>query len=269
MPWNPETNEVQKRNLLMCSIEVRQDSCIYTGRPNIPTVMVKDASYILREEKDYTITCYNNINAGAAKIVIQGAGAYSGKYETEYTIQKAQNVITAKEITKNASTKKQSANIGASAYESANLMYTSNNKSVKVSRQGKITISRKFVGSAVITIKAGGTQNYNETSKKITVTVKPLGTKISKASNTLKRKVTVKWKKKTSISGYAIQYSTDKKFKAGVKTVNVNGAKKSQKVLSKLKKGKKYYIRIATYKKVGKVKYYSSWSSVKSVKVKK
>ena len=105
--------------------------------------------------------------------------------------------------------------------------------------------------------------------KKITVTVKPLGTKISKASNTLKRKVTVKWKKKTSISGYAIQYSTDKKFKAGVKTVNVNGAKKSQKVLSKLKKGKKYYIRIATYKKVGKVKYYSSWSSVKSVKVKK
>ena len=269
MPWNPETNEVQKRNLLMCSIEVRQDSCIYTGRPNIPTVMVKDASYILREEKDYTITCYNNINAGAAKIVIQGAGAYSGKYETEYTIQKAQNVITAKEITKNASTKKQSANIGASAYESANLMYTSNNKSVKVSRQGKITISRKFVGSAVITIKAGGTQNYNETSKKITVTVKPLGTKISKASNTLKRKVTVKWKKKTSISGYAIQYSTDKKFKAGVKTVNVNGAKKSQKVLSKLKKGKKYYIRIATYKKVGKVKYYSSWSRVKSVKVKK
>ena len=269
MPWNPETNEVQKRNLLMCSIEVRQDSCIYTGRPNIPTVMVKDASYILREEKDYTITCYNNINAGAAKIVIQGAGAYSGKYETEYTIQKAQNVITAKEITKNASTKKQSANIGASAYESANLMYTSNNKSVKVSRQGKITISRKFVGSAVITIKASGTQNYNEISKKITVTVKPLGTKISKASNTLKRKVTVKWKKKTSISGYAIQYSTDKKFKAGVKTVNVNGAKKSQKVLSKLKKGKKYYIRIATYKKVGKVKYYSSWSSVKSVKVKK
>ena len=269
MPWNPETNEVQKRNLLMCSIEVRQDSCIYTGRPNIPTVMIKDASYILREEKDYTITCYNNINAGAAKIVIQGAGAYSGKYETEYTIQKAQNVITAKEITKNASTKKQSANIGASAYESANLMYTSNNKSVKVSRQGKITISRKFVGSAVITIKASGTQNYNETSKKITVTVKPLGTKISKASNTSKGKVTVKWKEKTSISGYAIQYSTDKKFKAGVKTVNVNGAKKSQKVLSKLKKGKKYYIRIATYKKVGKVKYYSSWSSVKSVKVKK
>lgn len=269
MPWNPETNEVQKRNLLMCSIEVRQDSCIYTGRPNIPTVMVKDVSYILREEKDYTITCYNNINAGAAKIVIQGAGAYSGKYETEYTIQKAQNVITAKEITKNASTKKQSANIGASAYESANLMYTSNNKSVKVSRQGRITISRKFVGSAVITIKASGTQNYNETSKKITVTVKPLGTKISKASNTSKGKVTVKWKKKTSISGYAIQYSTDKKFKAGVKTVNVNGAKKSQKVLSKLKKGKKYYIRIATYKKVGKVKYYSSWSSVKSVKVKK
>ena len=269
MPWNPETNEVQKRNLLMCSIEVRQDSCIYTGRPNIPTVMIKDASYILREEKDYTITCYNNINAGAAKIVIQGAGAYSGKYETEYTIQKAQNVITAKEITKNASTKKQSANIGASAYESANLMYTSNNKSVKVSRQGKITISRKFVGSAVITIKASGTQNYNEISKKITVTVKPLGTKISKASNTSKGKVTVKWKEKTSISGYAIQYSTDKKFKAGVKTVNVNGAKKSQKVLSKLKKGKKYYIRIATYKKVGKVKYYSSWSSVKSVKVKK
>ena len=37
---------------------------------------------------------------------------------------------------------------------------------------------------------------------------------------------------------------------------------------TELKKNKKYYVRICTYKKVGKTTYYSTWSKVKSVKVK-
>ena len=65
--------------------------------------------------------------------------------------------------------------------------------------------------------------------------------------------------------GYQIQYSTDSKFKSGNKTVTVNKNSTTKKTISKLKAKKKYYVRIRTYKTVGKQKYYSDWS--KSVKV--
>lgn len=51
-------------------------------------------------------------------------------------------------------------------------------------------------------------------------------------------------------------------------TVTVKGYKKTSKTIKKLKAKKKYYVHVRTYKKVGTVKYYSSWSKTKSVKTK-
>ena len=85
--------------------------------------------------------------------------------------------------------------------------------------------------------------------------------------------VTVKWKKKSKIMGYQIQYSTDSKFKKGTKIKEVNKNKTTSQSISKLKAKKKYYVRIRTYKKVkvnGKsTKICSGWSKVKTVKTKK
>ncbi len=269
VPWNPTTREIKKRDLGICSIEVKKGAYVYTGKQNVPSVVVKDGGGTLQEGKDYTVTCSDNINAGTAKIVIQGIGNYSGSYKTEYTIGKAKNEIKGQGIVKVASSKAQGVNIGVQVYGKAKLTYSSNNKSIKINSQGKITIVKNYVGNAVITVKAAATQNYYGATKKITVTVKPTGTKIASAINTTKGKVTVRWKKNSLGGGYAIQYSTDKQFKKGVKTVNINGTKTTQKVLPKLKKGKRYYIRIAVYKKVGRNKYYSSWSRSKIVKIKK
>ena len=58
--------------------------------------------------------------------------------------------------------------------------------------------------------------------------------------------ITVKWKKKSKIMGYQIQYSTDSKFKKNVTTVNISKNQTTKVTLSKLKKGKTYYVRIAT-----------------------
>ncbi len=98
-------------------------------------------------------------------------------------------------------------------------------------------------------------------------TVRLKGVKLSSVKNTASKKITVKWKKTTKVTGYQIQYSTSKTFKKGNKTIKVSGAKKVSKVLSKLKKGKTYYVRIRTYKKVSGKTYYSAWSSKKKVKV--
>ncbi len=81
------------------------------------------------------------------------------------------------------------------------------------------------------------------------------------------KKFVVKWKKKTGINGYQIQYSTNKKFKKKyTKTVKVSKAKlKTKTIKNKLKKKKKYYFRIRTYKKIGKYTAFSKWSKVKTL----
>ena len=76
---------------------------------------------------------------------------------------------------------------------------------------------------------------------------------------------TVKWKKKSSITGYQIQYSTDSKFKKEKKSIKTKNAKTVSKKITKLKAAKKYYVRIRTYKG----KKYSKWSKVKSIKTPK
>ena len=79
---------------------------------------------------------------------------------------------------------------------------------------------------------------------------------------------TVKWKKKSSITGYQIQYSTNSKFKKNNKKIKIKNAKTVSKKITKLKASKKYYVRIRTYKIVNKKTYYSNWSKKKCVTTK-
>ena len=60
----------------------------------------------------------------------------------------------------------------------------------------------------------------------------------------------------------------DKKFKKNAKTVVIIKQSISKKTVKGLKKNKKYYIRVRTYKITNAKKQYSSWSKVKSVKTK-
>ena len=83
-----------------------------------------------------------------------------------------------------------------------------------------------------------------------------------------KKAASLKWEKKTGISGYEIQYSTPGKFTASkTKTVKASKTAASKKV-SDLKSGKKYYFRIRTYKTAADGKSYAAWSAAKTVKVK-
>ena len=80
---------------------------------------------------------------------------------------------------------------------------------------------------------------------------------------------TVKWKKKTKITGYQIQYSTSSKFSMkNTKIVKIKKAKTVSKKITDLKSSKKYYVRIRTYKIVNKKTYYSNWSKKKCVTTK-
>ena len=79
---------------------------------------------------------------------------------------------------------------------------------------------------------------------------------------------TVKWKKKSGITGYQIQYSTNSKFKKGNKSIKIKNVKTVSKKITKLKVAKKYYVRVRTYKLAKKNNLYSSWSKKKCVTIK-
>ena len=222
-----------------------------------------------------------SVDGSSGKITIRGTGTATitaatsggknyGKAAASCIIcvKKAVNTIKANDITKVYSTKAQTIAIGAQVAEGAEIRYLSSNKKIKVSKNGKVTIPKKFIGTVTITISAGETKNYTAVSKKVTISVVPKATGLKKASNTGKGKVKITWKKQKNISGYEIQYSLNASFDAGSKTKNVSASKTSL-MLSKMKKKNTYYVRIRTYKKVGGKKYYSTWSSVKKVLIKK
>lgn len=75
------------------------------------------------------------------------------------------------------------------------------------------------------------------------------------------------WKKKTKISGYQILYGKKKNL-SDAKKITVPRRKQKAKLITGLSKGKKYYVRVRCYRKVGSKNYYSGWSSKKSVTVK-
>lgn len=73
--------------------------------------------------------------------------------------------------------------------------------------------------------------------------------------------ITVKWKKKSGITGYQIQYSTNSKFKKNNKKIKIKNSKTVSKKITGLNPTQKYYVRIRTYKG----KKYSSWSKKKCI----
>ncbi|MCI9206995.1 MAG: hypothetical protein HFJ68_00345 [Adlercreutzia caecimuris] len=168
--------------------------------------------------------------------------------------------------------------------------YASSNKKVAtVSSTGKVTV--KGVGKTTITAKSAATSwrkthydgdytDYSHEAGKASyiLTVNPKGTSVQKLAKG-KRSFTVSWKKLSKknlkqITGYQVRYSTSKKFTAKTtKTKTIKASSKAGKkralTVTKLKGGKKYYVQVRTYTKVGKAKYYSSWSKAKAVKTKK
>ena len=265
MKGSLQNDRPTKKELDTCTVTLERESYTYDGTAKEPAVTVVDGETELKRDEDYTVTYSDNINAGTATVTLTGTGQYSGIRTESYTITKAKQTVTAKSFTKTLGDKDFS--LKAKASGKGKLTYKSSKPKVAtVSKSGKITI--KGAGTAKITISAAETNNYKKATKTVTVKVKKITpTKISKLTNSKGKKMVVKWKKITGIAGYEIQYDTNAKFKKPKKTTAKASA--TSKTISKLTKKKKYYVRIRTYRTLGKTKFYSAWSSAKNITIKK
>lgn len=242
-------------------------SYTYNGKVRKPTVTIQDANGDEISSAHYSVTYPSGRkNVGTYTITVKFKGnLYKGTLKKTFKITRATQKIKASNIKKT---------LGSSAFSLSNvtlekgdgaLSYASSDKSVAtVSKNGKVTI--KKIGKTTLTITAAQTANYKKTTKKITLTVVPKSVKITKAVSKYKTNLSVFWSAGSSITAYQIQYSQKASFSnATTKTVS----NRTYQTFSGLSKGKKYYVRIRAYKKVGTATYYSAWSSAKTVTIKK
>ncbi len=138
--------------------------------------------------------------------------------------------------------------------------WTSSDRSVVKVSGGKM----KAVGTGIAMITVS-----NPDKKSISCTIRVYPEKQTLKSLKLKhgKKLIVNWKKNRTVTGYQIQYCISKKFKKNVKTMSVNNKETASRSISKLVEGKRYYVRVRSYKNIkvnGKLeKLYGEWSNPK------
>lgn len=93
----------------------------------------------------------------------------------------------------------------------------------------------------------------------------PAKVKIKKAKAG-KKKIKVTWTKQKDADGFEIQVATNKKFTKNLKVVTVKKGTAGSKTIKKLKKGKKYYVRVRAFKNVKNGKVYGKFSKKKRSK---
>lgn len=248
------------------TIALSYSSFTFNGKEHKPTVSVKDSKGNVIDSENYTVSYSNGCtNAGKYKVVIDFKGKYSGSVTKSFVIKKANQTITASNQKKVLGDK--SFSLNAKRRGNGKLGYKSSNPKVAtVSSTGKITI--KGVGKTKITITAASTTNYNKVTKSITITVNPKGTSFTSIKNNSSKKIVIQWKRNKDVTGYQVRYSTSSSFK-GAKSVSANKNSILKTEVSKLNKGKTYFVQIRTYKTVSGTRYYSGWSTTKRIKITK
>ncbi len=251
-----KTYEVIVRDLYDAEITV--GNAIYTGKAVTPAVSVVYGGKTLVENVDYTLKYADNVTVGYGKVTVVGIGDYEGSVDKTFEIKTLAKLGISIKLSKtkfvyNGKAQKPKVTVKVKGKKMATDKYSV-----------KFAAGSKKVGKYSVEITING--DYSGTIVK-TYVINPKAPKL-KGVKAGKKAVTVKWAKVAKeISGYQIAYSTKKNFKKSV-VVKVTSKKAVTKTIKKLKANTKYFVRIRTFKKVGKTTFKSAWSKAKSIKTK-
>ncbi|MCR5539965.1 MAG: MBG domain-containing protein [Ruminococcus sp.] len=216
--------KADSNNIADCSITLAKKSAEYTGSAITPDVIIRDNTDVLTKGVDYTVDYVSNVDAGKAKVIITGTGAYRGIYETNFT-------ITAK------AAKSLDITVSPESYE-----YNGTARKPKVTvKNGSRVLTEKIdytlsysdniiAGNAVVNVNCTG--NYSGT---VTKYFKIKSSDISKASVKLEKyyydangsarcpSVTIEKDGRTLVENrdYMVTYSSN--TSAGIAYVNISG----------------------------------------------
>lgn len=256
----------------------------YNGKSQAANPVVKVGDAVLKKGTDYTVSG-KATNPGIYQGTIKGCGKFpklSGSfvyYIVPNTLSGVKTSTTQSSVSVSWTKQgnnctyevwvydtgskgwKRIAQTGGSSYKITSVLVKGKKTAVKANTEYKIRVR------AVISGKVNGkTVTKNGAVKELTVRTNPkkLSCKVSRSGNNALK---LTWNKDTTVTGYQVQCSTSGNFKSGVKTVTISKNANYAYTFKNLKKGKTYYLRIRSYKKVGKTTYYSAYSSVVKIKL--
>lgn len=239
----------------------------YTRYDIRPSVSVWLNGGYLYEGRDYTLTYSNNRNIGTASVTINGIGNYYGSRTVYFRIVNHGNGNTT--VSSNNLANAVISKIAAQRYTGSSVKpevtVTLNNIVLKEGSDYYLNYSDNGApGKAAVMVV--GTGNYTGSAKTsfIIKPEKPVITRLRAHGS----KVRITWLPGTSVTGYEI-YRSKGAYDYGYKKIAATKDGEMQSYTrAKLTKGT-YYYKIRSYVTVDGTKYYSPYSSVKSVKIRR
>lgn len=216
-------------------IVLSQGSYTYTGaeqRPEVTVRWLKEDGTLWRNLNlsEYDVAYENNVEAGKAKVLVDGRGKFAGRLEAEFAIQK-----------QTGNDPNPGGNDPNPGGDNPNPGGSDPNPGTNVQTPSKT----------------------EKTQEKIKKPGKPT---IKKLKNIKAKKVTLTLSKKVSgATGYQVAYATKTSMK-GQKKKTFKGTSVT---IKGLKKGKTYYFRVRAYTKKNGGTVYGSWGNKKKIKIRK
>ena len=231
-----------------CTASLNQTSFVYNGSAFYPAASLQYNGKTLVKDTDYTVSYYNNVNAGIATVTVTGKGNFVGQVTMNFSIARASQNFNAA-VGSNRLKKKKTTRVTVSG-SNGSLSYRSSKPAVaSVDKNG--LIRAKQTGTSIITVTAAGTGNYLPQSKTLKITVigieltsKTTKIKLSKTSYSYNGKarkpsVKVKYKGKTLKRNKDYKLSYQNNIDAGKAAVVVTGINNYSGTMKKFFKIKK------------------------------
>lgn len=225
----------------------------YTGYEIRPSVTVKIGTVTLQQNVDYNLTYRDNINPGTASITITGIGTYGGSKTVTFKIAQV--------------------SLSSATVKVANQTYNGEEKTPAVTvrlngdtlREDEDYVveyrNNKKPGKATVVITGMG--DYSGT-KKATFVIRPK--KVTGLSVRAKTKAaSLSWKRDSYVSGYEL-YRSRKKASGYKRVGTLSKNSYTACTNTKLSSGT-YYYKVRSYVLVDGKKYYGTFSTVKSVRI--
>ena len=258
------------------NVKLAYTSCTYNGTAKKPGVTVYDVDGNTLNKTDYTVSYKNNTASGTAGVTVTFKGNYVGRITATFVIYpKAVSIKTAQSTAKGVKlTWNRAANgTGYIVYRSVNgssfrRYKTINSLSTISMVDGGAKKSGTKYAYKIYVYKLVNGKVYNSAASAVKLTYYMATPAWKSLTNPSARAMTVKYGQASGATGYQIQYAASNTFK-GAKTANIAGAKNVTKTVKGLAKNKRYYVRVRSYRKSGRVTYYSAWSTTKNVVIKK
>ena len=246
----------------------------YTGKEIKQSPIVRFSGKILLEGVDYTLSYISNVDTGRAVLKVSGKGNFEGReLKFFYIHPKKVEGITVKKATPTSITlnwKKTPSGTGYAVVcaTSKNGKYKTvamiDSRSTTSFTHKKLSKNKTYYYKVIAYKTVDAVEKTSVASSVLTAKTATATPKITYYKNSSKKAAKIKWGKVSGASGYQVYMKV-----SGGKYKRVYSGKKLYYTAKKLKKGRTYYFKVRTYKTSHKIKAYSSYSSVKKVKIKK